>query len=66
MKVTLKRTGKDIVIDLIDLQNATGIALRSAALNDIQLVKAHMLDVEKAVHRTEKDLYLMEQSKSDD
>ena len=56
----MKRTKDDIIIDLVDLQSAVNLALRSAAVNDIYLVGNHMLDVSRAVRKVEIDLDMME------
>ena len=56
----MKRTRDDIIMDLVDLNSAVNLALRSAAMNDIKLVENHMLDVECAVRKTEIDLDMIE------
>lgn len=61
----MKRTRDDIIMDLVDLNSAVNLALRSAAMNDIKLVGNHMLDVEGAVRKTEIDLDLLDHPQND-
>lgn len=60
MEKAMKRTKDDIITDIVDLQSAVNLALRSAANSDFHLVDNHMLDVTKAVHKVEIDLDLLE------
>ena len=56
----MKRTQGDIVLDLSDVADALFKCIRSNAVGDMPMVRGHLLEVEQALHKVEKDLDILE------
>lgn len=56
----MNRTQGDIALDLSDVADALFKCIRSNAAGDMPMVKGHLLEVEKALHKVETDLDIME------
>ena len=56
----MKRTQGDIALDLSDVADALFKCIRSNAVDDMPMVKGHLLEVEQALHKVEIDLDMME------
>ena len=56
----MKRTQGDIALDLSDVADALFKCIRSNAVDDMPMVKRHLLEVEQALHKVEIDLDMME------
>ena len=56
----MKRAQSDIALDLSDVADALFKCIRSNAVGDMPMVKGHLLEVEKALHKVETDIDIME------